>query len=120
MEHLLSIKEASRLTGVPAYTLRFWEKEFNEFLKPPKTEGGQRRYDENSLKVVNRIKSLVDEEKYSVAGARGVLAMESKQQELRNDIGSKIRNEEKIGVILDEIAAIVREKVLARLLKEEN
>jgi len=119
-EHLLSIKEASRLTGVPAYTLRFWEKEFSEFLNPPRTEGGQRRYDSTSLEIVQHIKHLVDEEKYSIAGARGVLSMEKKQEEQRDDISTRLRNEEQLNLILDEIAAIVREKVLARLVRDEN
>lgn len=119
-EHLLSIKEASRLTGVPAYTLRFWEKEFQEFLEPPRTEGGQRRYDKASLEMVEHIKHLVDEEKYSIAGARGVLAMEHQESEQRSDIAVQLRNEEQIDLILDEIAAIVREKVVARLLREEG
>lgn len=118
--HLLSIKEASRLTGVPAYTLRFWEKEFVDFLRPPRTEGGQRRYDDVSLEMVERIKHLVDEEKYSIAGARGVLAMERQQAEKRDDIATKLRNEEQLNLILDEIAAIVREKVVARLIREES
>jgi len=118
--HLLSIKEASRLTGVPAYTLRFWEKEFVDFLRPPRTEGGQRRYDDVSLEMVERIKHLVDEEKYSIAGARGVLAMERQQAEKRDDISTKLRNEEQLNLILDEIAAIVREKVVARLIREES
>lgn len=119
-EHLLSIKEASRLSGVPAYTLRFWEKEFVEFLKPPRTDGGQRRYDQESLDMVERIKHLVDEEKYSIAGARGVLSMERQQSEQRDDIGTRLRNEEQINLILDEIANIVREKVVSRLLRDEN
>jgi DNA-binding transcriptional MerR regulator len=119
-EHLLSIKEASRLTGVPAYTLRFWEKEFCDFLRPPRTDGGQRRYDSGSLEIVQHIKHLVDEEKYSIAGARGVLAMEKKQEEQRDDISVRLRNEEQLNLILDEIAAIVREKVLARLVRDEN
>jgi DNA-binding transcriptional MerR regulator len=120
MEHLLSIKEASRLTGVPAYTLRFWEKEFDEFLKPPRTEGGQRRFDQESLKMVERIKRLVDDEKYSIAGARGVLASEKQQREQRDDVSLRLRNEAQIDLILDEIAEIVREKVLARLLRDEG
>ncbi|HID30684.1 MAG TPA: MerR family transcriptional regulator [Desulfobacterales bacterium] len=119
-EHLLSIKEASRLTGVPAYTLRFWEKEFQDFLRPPRTPGGQRRFDKKSLEMIQRIKHLVDEEKYSIAGARGVLAMEQQQTAQRSNIAVRLRNEEQIDLILDEIAEIVREKVLARLLRDEG
>ena len=119
-EQLLSIKEASRLTGVPSYTLRFWEKEFDEFLNPPRTDGGQRRYDKDSLDMVNRIKNLVDEEKYSIAGARGVLSTEQQQHDDKSDISQVLRNEAQIDLILDEIAEIVREKVLARLVQEGN
>ncbi len=114
---LLSIKEAARLTGVPAYTLRFWEKEFADFLKPSQTPGGQRRYDQASLQMVERIKKLVDEEKYSVAVVRGVLQQEAKHQ---HSIDEKRRHDEAIDLILDEIAAMVREKVMARLVRDPS
>ena len=43
-----SIGEISRLTGVPAYTLRYWEKEF-KLLRPETDSRGGRRYRRKDL-----------------------------------------------------------------------
>lgn len=70
----LTIGEVSGLTGVPIHTLRYWENEFNGFFSPLRTSGRQRRYDEEAVKRVLEIKALLKEERYSIAGARQVLA----------------------------------------------
>lgn len=56
--HNLTIKQASEITGIPSYTLRFWEKEFEGILIPSRTNGGQRRYNEEHISVIEDIKRL--------------------------------------------------------------
>lgn len=75
----LTIGEVSDLTDVPIHTLRYWEDEFNGFFHPVRTVGRQRRYDEGSVQRVMEIKNLLKEEKYSIAGARQVLARRNPQ-----------------------------------------
>ena len=53
-----TIKQASYITGVPLHTIRFWEKEFKGFLRPQRTNGGQRRFDETSIKDLLTLKSI--------------------------------------------------------------
>ncbi len=55
---LLTIKNASELTDLPPSTLRFWEKEFSEFLIPVRTKGGQRRYRKDDISLILTIKRL--------------------------------------------------------------
>jgi DNA-binding transcriptional MerR regulator len=55
---LLTISEASQKLKVPKHTLRFWEKEFGDFLIPQKTSGGQRRYSIGDLAVIEGVKKL--------------------------------------------------------------
>jgi DNA-binding transcriptional MerR regulator len=69
----LTIGEVSDLTGVPIHTLRYWESEFNGYFSPLRTSGRQRRYNEEAVDRVLTIKSLLKEEKYSIAGAKQVL-----------------------------------------------
>jgi DNA-binding transcriptional MerR regulator len=69
----LTIGEVSELTGVPIHTLRFWENEFGQYFSPIRTNGRQRRYNEEAVEAVQTIKNLLKEEKYSIAGARQVL-----------------------------------------------
>ncbi|MEW6262383.1 MAG: MerR family transcriptional regulator [Thermodesulfobacteriota bacterium] len=70
----LTIGEVSDLTEVPIHTLRYWEGEFNGFFRPVRTSGRQRRYNEHTVERVLEIKTLLKDEKYSIAGARQVLA----------------------------------------------
>jgi len=69
----LTIGEVSELTSVPIHTLRYWESEFDGYFSPLRTSGRQRRYDERAVDRVLEIKTLLKEEKYSIAGARQVL-----------------------------------------------
>jgi DNA-binding transcriptional MerR regulator len=70
----MSIGAVSALTGVEVHTLRYWEKEFSEFLKPRRTVGKQRRYSPDDVTLILEIKRLLKQEMYSIAGARRVLA----------------------------------------------
>ncbi|MCW5944004.1 MAG: MerR family transcriptional regulator [Fimbriimonadaceae bacterium] len=66
----VSISVASTITGVEVHTLRYWEKEFAEFLDPDRTSGGQRRYRPEDIQTVFMIKRLLRDEMFSIAGAR--------------------------------------------------
>ena len=71
------IGEVSRLCRLPAYVLRFWETEFPQ-LKPTKSSTGQRMYRRRDLENVLRIKQLLYQEGYTIAGARQQLRTEAK------------------------------------------
>jgi len=72
-DSLLRIGQVSHLVGVPIYTLRYWEREFPGVLTPLRTPGGQRRYSQENLQVIYRIKELLREKMYSLAGAKRIL-----------------------------------------------
>jgi DNA-binding transcriptional MerR regulator len=63
------IGEVARLCDVPAYVLRFWEGEFPQ-LKPNKGGTGQRLYRRRDVEMALRIKTLLYDEGYTIAGAR--------------------------------------------------
>lgn len=71
------IGEVSELCRLPAYVLRFWETEFPQ-LKPVKSSTGQRMYRRRDVEAVLRIKKLLYEEGFTIAGARQQLRSESK------------------------------------------
>src|SRR6201987_334890 len=71
------IGEVSRLCHLPAYVLRFWETEFPQ-LKPVKSSTGQRMYRRKDVESVLRIKQLLYEEGFTIAGARQHLKAEGK------------------------------------------
>lgn len=72
-DQAVGIGVASGITGVEVHTLRYWEREFAEFLDPIRTRGGQRRYRPEDIQVVFTIKRLLRDEMFSIAGARRYL-----------------------------------------------
>jgi DNA-binding transcriptional MerR regulator len=73
------IGEVSRICRLPAYVLRFWETEFPQ-LKPVKSSTGQRMYRRKDVDAVLRIKKLLYEEGFTIAGARQQLRSEVKTE----------------------------------------
>jgi DNA-binding transcriptional MerR regulator len=74
------IGEVSRLCGLPSYVLRFWETEFNQ-LKPSKSGTGQRMYRKIDVESVLRIKKLLYDQGFTIAGARQQLRAETKRKQ---------------------------------------
>jgi len=68
-EGLLRIGEVSRKTGVKAFVLRYWETEF-PMLEPEKGPNGRRLYREEDVQLILKIKRLLYDEGFTIAGAR--------------------------------------------------
>ena len=69
------IGEACKELGIQPYVLRYWETEFPA-LAPSKSRSGQRVYSEKELEIIRRIKQLLYEEGYTIAGAKKKLETE--------------------------------------------
>lgn len=62
------IQEVAEIVGVEPYVLRYWETKF-PMVQPDKDAKDQRRYRYEDLEVLLRIRGLLYEEKYTIAGA---------------------------------------------------
>jgi DNA-binding transcriptional MerR regulator len=69
------IGEVCELAGVQAHVLRYWESEF-PMLAPQKNRAGQRVYRKRDVEMALRIKELLYEDQYTIAGAKKRLAQE--------------------------------------------
>jgi DNA-binding transcriptional MerR regulator len=69
------IGEACKALGIQPYVLRYWETEFPA-LTPSKSRSGQRVYSEKELEIIRRIKELLYDEGYTIAGAKKKLETE--------------------------------------------
>src|SRR5205823_12985476 len=67
------IGEVCRIVDIEPFVLRFWESEFPN-LAPEKSKSGQRVYKRKDIEMVLRIKELLYERGYTIAGARKQLA----------------------------------------------
>src|SRR5580704_13082859 len=63
------IGEVSRLTALKPFVLRYWETEF-PMLEPVKSPSGHRLYRQEDVEMVLRIKRLLYDEGFTIAGAR--------------------------------------------------
>jgi DNA-binding transcriptional MerR regulator len=69
------IGEVCEHVGVQPHVLRYWESEF-PMLAPQKNRAGQRVYRRKDLEIVMRIRELLYDEKFTIAGAKRKLAEE--------------------------------------------
>ena len=66
---LFRIGEVSRLTALKPFVLRYWESEF-PMLQPVKGPSGHRLYRQEDVDLVLKIKCLLYDEGFTIAGAR--------------------------------------------------
>ena len=66
------IGEVSELVGVDPHVLRYWEAEF-KIIKPLRAGSRQRLYRRNDVENLLRIRELLYDQGYTIAGARQAL-----------------------------------------------
>ena len=71
-ERLYRIGEVSKLTALKQFVLRYWETEF-PMLEPVKSPSGHRLYRQQDVDLVLKIKRLLYDEGFTIAGARRYL-----------------------------------------------
>ena len=67
---MLTIDQISQITGIRKSTLRYWEKSFDDFLKPARTHSNRREYTIEDLDRVKAIKRLLEQEHLTALGVR--------------------------------------------------
>ena len=68
-----SIGDVKRITGVPEYSVRYWEAEFG-LIKPIRLESGHRRYTKEDVYTILKIKDLIYKHKLTLEGAKKQLS----------------------------------------------
>lgn len=71
------IGEVCDIVGVQAHVLRYWETEFS-MLQPQKNRSGQRSYRRRDVEMALRIRQLLYEEGFTIAGAKRKLTSEGR------------------------------------------
>ena len=79
-EKLYKIGEVCKLAELQPYVLRYWETEFPQ-LAPGKSGGGQRLYTRGEVDIILRIKELLYQEGFTIAGAKKKLETEITEPE---------------------------------------
>ncbi|MBR5151306.1 MAG: MerR family transcriptional regulator [Elusimicrobiaceae bacterium] len=64
-----SIGDVKRITGVPEYSVRYWEAEFG-LIRPVRLPSGHRRYSKADVYTILKIKDLIYKHKLTLEGAK--------------------------------------------------
>lgn len=73
-----SIREVSQLTLVKPYVIRYWETQFSA-LRPARRESGQRKFTQKEVDVIVKIKELLYDKRFTIAGAKQWLKQASRR-----------------------------------------
>lgn len=113
-----SISEVCARTGLEQHVLRYWESEFPQ-LRPKKNRAGNRAYRMKDIEIIEYIRYLLYEEKFTIPGAKKKLA-ESKDQRDSEQVKMELEQTERIpaenGPLISELKSELNE--VLRLLKE--
>jgi len=82
------IGEVCELIKVQPHVLRYWETEF-PMLAPQKNRAGQRVYRRKDVEMVLRIRDLLYEEKFTIAGAKKKLQDETRGGSARPKVSAR-------------------------------
>jgi DNA-binding transcriptional MerR regulator len=77
-KEFFSIGEASRITGVKTYILRYWESKFG-LLRPARRDSGQRKFTRRDLETIQKIRELLYDRRFTIEGARKHLRQEARR-----------------------------------------
>src|SRR5215213_5166551 len=97
------IGEVCELIKVQPHVLRYWETEF-PMLAPQKNRAGQRVYRRRDVEMVMRIRDLLYEEKFTIAGAKKKLMEENRAGASRAKVPSREPGRVEEAVIPDEVS----------------
>ncbi len=86
------IGEVCELVGLEPYVLRFWESEFPN-LAPGKAKSGHRVYKKKDVEMVFKIKELLYDRGFTIAGARKQLSRRRVSPEDRSKVLHDMRKE---------------------------
>jgi DNA-binding transcriptional MerR regulator len=81
-----SIGEVCQITGLKPHVLRYWETQFKG-LVPVKNRAGNRAYRRREIEMVQLVKELLYEKKYTIEGARQRL------EDMRRNAGDQLESE---------------------------
>lgn len=117
------IGEVCDLVGVQPHVLRYWETEF-PMLSPQKNRSGQRSYRRRDVEMALRIKELLYDEMFTIAGAKKKLQSEIREGSKLKIVHSDSRTDEPVSaresepslfedeeLELDEVTEVIEERL---------
>ena len=104
----LTNKKSGKLS---THTIRFWEKQFKQ-IKPKIFAGKRRYYDDNTVKIIKKVKYLLKEKGMTIKGVRATLNKAVSQEldeTLNNNINTGSINKVNLINKVKKITSIIKE-----------
>lgn len=93
------------MLGIPASTLRYWEKEFKQIC-PKKSSSGVRQYTAQDIEQIKGVNHLVKEKNLTIKGARSQMDSKLPIQTDTFEVVERLKNvREQLLAIIDELDA---------------
>lgn len=120
-KYFYTIGDVTKITGVKPHVLRYWEAQF-KLLRPARRYSGHRKYTQGDLDLINRIRVLIVDKKFTLAGAKkeitkqmqgrlgGEISMESKKSAVDFDLIREVKKD--VQECLDVLAAESKQQEL--------
>jgi len=105
------IGEVSAITGVETHVLRYWESEL-KVIRPQRASSNQRLYRRVDIENILTIKKLLQEDGYTIPGARKFLSARKKRG---RQTGKEVKRKPRIPEFLHEVKSELEE--IKRILK---
>ena len=86
-----TISEVAEMLSVNASLIRFWEKEFENLVKPKKTRNGKRMFSTQDIEILKQIYFLTKDKGYTLAGAKNFLQSSRKSVDKNVAIGETLK-----------------------------
>ena len=83
-EFFVPINEVAKELDVPAYTLRYWEKQFPGAIRPVTGAGNRRYYRRETVQKIATIKSLLYDKGMTIIGVKKILHNGSFKDEIKD------------------------------------
>jgi len=83
-KHYYTIGEVGNLLEIKPYVIRYWETEFHQ-LRPRKEDGRIRKYSQENILLLRKIKDMLYNQKFTIEGARQKLKAEKKSVRAEKD-----------------------------------
>jgi DNA-binding transcriptional MerR regulator len=96
-----TIGEVGELCKLKPHVLRYWEKEFQLYLRPMKRRGNRRYYKREDVELVRKIRQLLYAQGFTIEGARGQL----------RDMRKRTRKEVEI-ITTNTVEVVTKEKAI--------
>jgi len=88
-KYFYTIGDVCKLTGTKPHILRYWESQF-KLLRPARRYSGHRKYTRREIDLIQRIKHLVVDRKYTLAGAKREITRQSAPSSMDTADASKM------------------------------